>query len=70
MISQTQSKRKFVRGKLGIRRGDPNYIPVEVMNRIFGGGYNSRLNTEVRIKKGLTYGANSTFSPHGTPAHF
>ena len=51
-------------GKLGIRRGDPNYIPVEVMNRIFGGGYNSRLNTEVRIKKGLTYGANSAFSPH------
>ena len=51
-------------GKLGIRRGDPNYIPVVVMNRIFGGGYNSRLNTEVRVKKGLTYGANSAFSPH------
>ena len=34
------------------------------MNRIFGGGYNSRLNTEVRINKGLTYGANSSFSPH------
>ena len=51
-------------GKLGIRRGDPNYIPVVVMNRIFGGGYNSRLNTEVRVKKGLTYGANSSFSPH------
>lgn len=51
-------------GKLGIRRNDPNYIPVEVMNRIFGGGYNSRLNTEVRVKKGLTYGANSSFEPH------
>jgi zinc protease len=51
-------------GKLGIRRGDPNYIPVEVMNRIFGGGYNSLLNTEVRVKKGLTYGAYSQFSPH------
>ncbi|HKV04000.1 MAG TPA: pitrilysin family protein [Candidatus Acidoferrales bacterium] len=51
-------------GKLGIRRGDANYIPVEVMNRIFGGGYNSRLNTEVRVKKGLTYGAYSTFNPH------
>jgi len=51
-------------GKLGIRRGDPNYIPVEVMNRIFGGGYNSRLNTEVRVKKGLTYGAYSSFNPH------
>jgi len=51
-------------GKLGIRRGDPNYIPVAVMNRIFGGGYNSRLNTEVRVKKGLTYSAYSSFNPH------
>jgi zinc protease len=51
-------------GKLGIRRGDPDYIPVVVTNRIFGGGYNSRLNTEVRVKKGLTYGAYSSFSPH------
>jgi hypothetical protein len=51
-------------GKLGIRRGDPEYIPVAVTNRIFGGGYNSRLNTEVRIKKGLTYGAFSSFNPH------
>ena len=51
-------------GKLGIRRSDPDYIPVLVMNRIFGGGYNSRLNTEVRVKKGLTYGAYSSFNPH------
>ena len=51
-------------GKLGIRRGDPNYIPVVVMNRIFGGGYNSRLNVEVRVKKGLTYSAYSSFTPH------
>jgi len=51
-------------GKVGIRRGDPNYIPVQVMNRVFGGGYNSRLNTEVRVKKGLTYGAYSSFDPH------
>jgi zinc protease len=51
-------------GKLGISRSDPNYIPVVVMNRIFGGGYNSRLNTEVRVKKGLTYGAYSSFDPH------
>ena len=48
-------------GKLGIRRNNPDYIPLLVANRIFGGGYNSRLNTEVRIKKGLTYGASSSF---------
>ena len=48
-------------GKPGVRRGDPEYIPLYVTDRIFGGSYNSRLNTEVRIKKGLTYGANSVF---------
>ena len=51
-------------GNLGIKRSDVNFIPVAVMNRIFGGGYNSRLNTEVRVKSGLTYGAYSSFNPH------
>ncbi|HKW89932.1 MAG TPA: pitrilysin family protein [Candidatus Acidoferrales bacterium] len=48
-------------GKLGIRRDSPDYLPLVVTNRIFGGGFNSRLNTEVRVKKGLTYGASSGF---------
>lgn len=48
-------------GKLGIKRSDPDFIPLYVANRVFGGGYNSRLNTEVRLKNGLTYDASSTF---------
>lgn len=48
-------------GRLGIRRNSPDYIPLYVTNRIFGGGFNSRLSTEVRIRKGLTYGAYSSF---------
>jgi predicted Zn-dependent peptidase len=65
LIDIPDAKQTQVRvGKLGIRRGDPDLIPLQVTNRIFGGGYNSRLNTEVRIKKGLTYGAFSIFSPH------
>ena len=51
-------------GKLSIRRNDPDYLPLEVTNHIFGGSYNSRLNTEVRIKKGLTYGASSALNAH------
>ena len=51
-------------GRLGIARNNPDYIPLLVTNRIFGGGYNSRLNTEVRIHKGLTYGAYSRFEAH------
>jgi zinc protease len=48
-------------GRLGIRRADPSYIPLLVANRILGGGMNSRLSTEVRINKGLTYDAGSSF---------
>jgi zinc protease len=51
-------------GKIGIRRADPDFVPLAVTNRIFGGGYNSRLNTEVRVRKGLTYGAYSSFMAH------
>ncbi len=49
-------------GRLGIPRNHPDFIPLYVTNRIFGGGFNSRLNTEVRQKKGLTYDASSRFS--------
>ena len=57
-------------GRLGIRRNDPDYIPLYVTNRIFGGGFNSRLNTEVRQKKGLTYGASSSFTSHKLAGSF
>jgi zinc protease len=71
LINKPDSTQTQIRaGKLGIRRGDPDYIPVVVMNRIFGGGYNSRLNTEVRVKKGLTYGAFSSFNPHRSAGSF
>jgi len=71
LIDKPDSTQTQIRaGKLGIRRADPDYIPVVVMNRIFGGGYNSRLNTEVRVKKGLTYSAYSSFNPHREAGSF
>lgn len=48
-------------GRSGVARNHPDYIPLSVANRIFGGGFNSRLSVEVRQKKGLTYGAYSGF---------
>ena len=32
------------------------------MNSVLGGGYSSRLNQEIRIKRGLSYGAGSSFA--------
>lgn len=46
-------------GRSGLARNHPDYIPLTVTNRVFGGGFNSRLSVEVRQKKGLTYGAYS-----------
>jgi zinc protease len=38
------------------------YYPALVFNSILGGGYSSRLNQEIRIKRGLSYGAGSSFA--------
>ncbi len=37
------------------------YYPALVLNSVLGGGYSSRLNQEIRIKRGLSYGAGSGF---------
>ena len=38
------------------------FYPGLVLNSVFGGGYSSRLNQEIRIKRGLSYGAGSSFN--------
>jgi len=44
-------------GHIGIRRADPDFIPAFVVNEIFGGGrFGTRLMTELRERRGLTYG--------------
>ena len=44
----------------GIQRSDDAYYAVSVANTILGGGFSSRLNQEIRIKRGLAYGAGSS----------
>ena len=46
----------------GIKRSDPEYFRGIVSNTVLGGGYSARLNQEIRIKRGLSYGANSSLS--------
>lgn len=40
---------------LGITRDNPDYYAVEVMNEVLGGGFSSRLFSNIRSKKGLAY---------------
>lgn len=48
--------------RTGIKRTDPNYFRALVANSVLGGGYSARLNQEIRIKRGLSYGASSSIS--------
>jgi DNA-directed RNA polymerase len=52
----------FVVGNVGISRTNPDRVYINVINTLFGGRFTSMLNSELRIKSGLSYGARSSFS--------
>ncbi len=58
-------------GEQGLKRADPDWYAAYVMNYVLGGGgFASRLMTEIRVKRGLAYGAYSYLMPrdHGALA--
>lgn len=56
--------------KPAIPRGDPRYYQGLVANAVIGGGYSARLNSEIRVKRGLSYGAGSSLSARRTTGAF
>jgi zinc protease len=63
-ISFDAAQAQILMGQPGYKRNDPAFFPLLVGNYILGGGgFVSRLQTEVREKRGLTYGAYSNFAP-------
>ncbi|MEK5753290.1 pitrilysin family protein [Acinetobacter variabilis] len=58
-------------GHLGPNRFAKDRLALEVANRMFGGsGFNAVLMQELRVKRGYTYGAYSTFSFSQAPGIF
>jgi zinc protease len=51
----------IIGGDRAIRRTDPDYYNLEVMNQILGGGAQARLFLDLREEHGYTYGAYSNF---------
>ncbi len=49
----------FAMANVGSRRGDPAEAAQDLVQTAFGGRFTSMINTELRIKSGLTYGASS-----------
>ena len=49
----------FALANIGSRHGDPAEAAQDLVQTAFGGRFTSMLNTELRVKSGLTYGARS-----------
>jgi zinc protease len=62
LISKSDAPQSELRvGHVGIPRNHPDFFPVNVMNAVLGGLFNSRINLNLREAHGYTYGAFSGF---------
>jgi zinc protease len=58
-----QAAVNYTKNLQGVPRIKQNlFFSATVLNSLLGGGYSSRLNQEIRIKRGLSYGAGSSFA--------
>jgi len=61
-IDRAITQANIVLGNLGPPRNNPDFFPMVVMNYILGGGgFSSRLFTEIRAKRGFAYSVHSAF---------
>jgi zinc protease len=57
-------------GNVGVDRRYGGRAALDLVNTLYGGRFTSILNTELRIKSGLSYGANSRFTRGSVPGEF
>jgi len=60
----------FWLGNVGVDRHYNGRPALELVNTLYGGRFTSILNTELRIKSGLTYGVTSRFTRGSVPGEF
>lgn len=65
LVDKPQAPQSQLRiGHLGVARNNPDYFAIEVMNIILGGQFTSRINYNLRERRGYTYGARSGYTYH------
>ncbi|HEX8171851.1 MAG TPA: pitrilysin family protein [Thermoanaerobaculia bacterium] len=63
VVDRPQAVQSEIRvGHVGVPRSCEDYFAISVMNAIFGGVFNSRINLNLRERHGYTYGARSQFA--------
>ena len=68
MPGSGQAAVAVARGTLA--RSDPRFYRALVANAVLGGGYSARLNQEIRIRRGLSYGSGSSIGARRAPGPF
>ncbi len=70
-IEKDLSQATVILGHIGLERSDPDYYPVLVMNYILGGGgFASRMMTDIRDTRGLVYSIYSHFTANTLSGDF
>jgi predicted Zn-dependent peptidase len=64
------SQTYFWLANVGVARSYPQRAALDIVNTLYGGRFTSILNTELRIKSGLSYSASSSFSRRTVPGEF
>lgn len=57
-------------GNVGVDRRYPERAALDLVNTLFGGRFTSMLNTQLRVKSGLSYGARSGFARGSVAGEF
>lgn len=60
----------FWAGNVAVAKNDPRRAALDVTNTLFGGRFTSMLNSELRIRTGLSYSAGSHFDRLLQPGHW
>jgi zinc protease len=70
-IDRPITQANIILGHAGVKRENPDFYALMVMNYILGGGgFASRLFEEIRTKRGLAYAVASFFDPGKSPGSF
>ena len=71
LINKELTQSSIILGHLGVKRSNPDYYAISVLNQILGaGGFGSRLMDNIRDKQGLAYGVMSLFEGRMTQGPF
>lgn len=71
LIDKDLTQASVILGHVGIERSNPDYYAVTVMNYILGGGgFSSRMMSDIRDNKGLVYSIYSRFEANRYPGAF